>query len=225
MASRTWKVALLCGLLIAGCGGKSVDSDVNGAGGHGAASQGASGGSSGTAHGGTTSAGQGGAMAAGGGPAVGGSSVGGSGVGGDAGTGPECFPGEENTCDCGGFSSCQPDGTWGPCSCPTGACDNDETQTFDVYGQCARVTCIGELGAPTFQSCVVDCAQQANGVSDGCATCMADLVECAATICISKCLNDQDGSCDACLCEQGCAQRARDCAGSNTEGLPICEAP
>ncbi|MCA9642008.1 MAG: hypothetical protein KC492_14980 [Myxococcales bacterium] len=224
MASHTWKVALLCGLLLAGCGGKSVNSDVNGAGGTGAGSQGASGGS-----GGTTSAGQGGSkgggMAAGGGPSMGGSSVGGSGFGGEAGSAPECFPGEENTCNCGGFSSCQPDGTWSPCDCPGGACDNDETQTLDVYGQCTRVTCIGKLGGPDFRPCVVECAEQLVGVSTGCASCLSELVECAATTCINQCLNDTTGACDACLCETGCAQRVADCAGPNTQGFPVCEVP
>ncbi len=217
MALDARKVALFCGLILVGCGGKSTS-------GEGAAASGGQGGGAGDAsqggvgQGGTAPSGQGGsqpgAMVTGGGPATGGFGAGG------AGGASECVDGEENTCDCGGFSSCV-NGIWSPCDCPAGACDNDATQSLDDYSECARNTCIAQLGTPGFAPCVERCAQDRWGVSADCSSCMAGLVECAATTCISKCLSDKDGSCDRCLCEQGCMQSARSCAGSNTD-LPVC---
>lgn len=156
-------------------------------------------------------------MVTGGGPAVGGGAQGGNGGS------PDCFPGEENTCECGGFSSCLPDGTWSPCDCPE-ACANDERQSFDPYVECARDVCIGELSTPEFQPCVVGCAQDQTGVSGGCGECLADVVECAVTLCRSDCFGDVDQYCVNCLCLHGCLQHARYCADGNTE-LPACEPP
>ncbi|MCA9632299.1 MAG: hypothetical protein KC766_31820 [Myxococcales bacterium] len=220
------KVVVLAGLFVAACGGKvgtDQDRDVSGSGGYGA-----QGDQAGSSNGGTAPSAQGGSGPSG----QGGSGPSGQGgsqpaaVGGNAGSGGarECFPGEENECSCGGFSACQPDGTWAPCSCSPGACDDDETQNLDVYQQCARQVCIGDLSTAAFQPCVQRCAQDTLGVSAACSDCMSELVECAVTTCISRCINDENGSCNDCLCAEGCAQRARACAGDNAE-LPVCELP
>jgi hypothetical protein len=98
-----------------------------------------------------------------------------------------------------------------------GACTNEADlaalQANDVYAivpDCA-MGCLAGGG----EGCVADCVQEKTGISDACAQCFQETVDCTLANCLSECLADPNGApCAACQDEK-CGPAFDECSGLN----------
>jgi len=102
-----------------------------------------------------------------------------------------------------------------------GACDNTDDLAIidseDVDGDAVScgITCMSATDVP---ACVSDCLQGDPGLSEGCADCYADRVECVATYCASDCIMDpHSAGCLSCQETSGCIDAFETCAGTEVE--------
>ena len=101
-----------------------------------------------------------------------------------------------------------------------GACTNEKDlgvwkhggrRAFDgALNHCGR-SCAA--GFPCTKSCMTG-----KGYSDGCASCMAHLVECSRDKCMNQCIsNDKGAACTGCV-KKGCRPSMKACSGLNAGG-------
>mmetsp|Transcript_79601 Transcript_79601/g.161885 ORF Transcript_79601/g.161885 Transcript_79601/m.161885 type:complete len:174 (+) Transcript_79601:69-590(+) len=101
-----------------------------------------------------------------------------------------------------------------------GACTNSKDlnfwkksgrKSFDPsLNQCGRSCAAGF-------ACTKSC-MQGKGYSDGCASCMAKLVECSRDKCMNQCIsNDKSAACTGCV-KRGCRPGMKACSGLNAGG-------
>ena len=101
-----------------------------------------------------------------------------------------------------------------------GACTNQKDlgvwkhggrKAFDgALNQCGR-SCAA--GFPCTKSCMTG-----KGYSDGCASCMAYLVECSRDKCINQCIsNDKSAACSGCV-KKSCRPSMKSCSGLSAGG-------
>ncbi len=96
-----------------------------------------------------------------------------------------------------------------------GACDNDadfdvlaavEAQLSDIIGGCV-MPCFGQGVA-----CYTTCVQDATGLSDGCADCFGQVMDCTVANCAFQCIDSGSPACADCQ-ENKCAPAFLECAG------------
>jgi len=104
-------------------------------------------------------------------------------------------------------------GVGGACSNPKdmGIWKGGGRMSFDgALNQCGR-SCAA--GFPCTQGCM-----QQKGYSQGCAACMAHLVECSRDKCMNQCIsNDKSAACTGCV-KKGCRPSMKKCSGLNAGG-------
>lgn len=120
--------------------------------------------------------------------------------------------------DAGGFSNvaCNPTGT--------GACQNTPDCPIIIGGtaRSSAQTCgQGCLGQPDQKACARACVIKDTKLSEGCADCYVNIVDCTIMNCVSACLSDANSTgCYQCQVEKGCRATFDTCSG-----LPPAPAP
>ena len=95
------------------------------------------------------------------------------------------------------------------------ACQNDTDCPFVVDGT-ARLTA-GECGKGCLgkeETCARDCVLEMLEMTDECAGCYADTVNCTIKNCAALCIADTEAAkCKECQIEKGCRESFNDCSG------------
>ena len=96
---------------------------------------------------------------------------------------------------------------------PTVGCSAAEWQSTQGDAFITKMnTCATQCITTPTKACVIACIKPAASLSDGCAVCMGDLADCAATKCLTQCLQPTSAGCKGCAAKN-CGAALSTCSG------------